>query len=79
MDIDLARQMVRAALESGRILGALFVPLKQNLSAEDYQACARDLAEAIDKANSSLIARAIEAHPILQEEIEAAIRESGRY
>lgn len=79
MDIDLARTMVRTAFESGRALSALLPLLKAQLSPEDYQSCAHDLAEAIDKANTALISRATKAHPELVDEIDTALTQNGHY
>ncbi|WP_332687665.1 hypothetical protein [Devosia sp.] len=79
MDIHLARKMVSAAFESGRVLGNLLPVLKQSLPPEEYRACAHDLGVAIDATNTALLARAISAHPELETEIDAAMQQRGFY
>ena len=79
MDIHLARKMVSAAFESGRVLGNLLPVLKQAMPHDEYRACAHDLGLAIDAANAALLTRAIAAHPELEAEIDAAIQQRGFY
>jgi hypothetical protein len=79
MDIDLARAMARTAFDANRSLQAILPQLKAGLSEADYRACAHELAVAIDQVNTALLARAVAVHPVLETEIETAIREHGRY
>lgn len=79
MDIHLARKMVSAAFESGRVLGNLLPALKQSLPPDEYRACAHALGAAIDATNTALLTRAINAHPELEAEIDAAMQQRGFY
>lgn len=79
MNIELARQMARTAIDANRPLQAIMPRLKTELSEADYTACAHDLARAIDQVNTALLSRAIAAHPALETEIDTAIRTSGRF
>jgi hypothetical protein len=79
MNIDLARTMVRTAFDANRTLQAILPMLKAGLSEADYRSSAHEVAVAIDQVNTALLARAVAAHPVLQAEIETAIRKHGRY
>lgn len=79
MDIDLAREMVRAAFRAGRELEATIKTLKARCPEEEYRDLARGIATAIDSVHTALIRKAIAAHPDLEAEIDASITETGRY
>jgi hypothetical protein len=79
MDIDLARQMVRADFRASRELGTLLRTLKANCSEGEYRDLALGVAAAIDGINTALTRKAIASHPELEAEIDASIREYGRY
>jgi len=79
MDIDLARQMVRADFRASRELETVLRTLKANCPEDEYRDLARGIAAAIDGIGTALTRKAIEAHPELEAEIDASIREHGRY
>jgi hypothetical protein len=79
MDIDLARQMVRVDFAVSRELQAVLQALKARCPPEEYRKLARDIAAAVDSVGAALIRKAIEAHPELEAEIDASIKQYGQY
>lgn len=79
MDIETARNIVRAALRSSSELRTLLGTLKGRCRPDEYQDCARDIATAIDAIGVFLINKALAEHPQLRAEIETNIRKDGRY
>lgn len=79
MNIDLARNIIRTALTSGRELQALLGPLKEQCDADQYRDFAQSIAAAIDSIGSKLINRTLAAYPELASEVEASIARHGRY
>jgi hypothetical protein len=79
MDIDVARDIVRAAFRSASVLQDLLGTLKGHCRPDEYQDYARSIAVAIDAIGSSLINKALAEHPELNSEIEANIAKAGRY
>lgn len=79
MDIDLARQMVRAAFSASGELESMLQAAKSRCPAEEYRDLARGIAAAIDSIGTSLISKAIASHPQLEEEIDKSMNEHGRY
>jgi hypothetical protein len=79
MDIELARTMVRTAFDANRALHSILPLLQAGLPEADYRSSAHDIAVAVDQVNTALLARAIAAHPALEQEIDTAISERGRY
>jgi hypothetical protein len=79
MDIETAREVVRAAFRSSAELQNLLKQLKPRCSADEYQAYARGVAAAVDAIGTGLISKAIAAHPQLNSEIEASIAKHGRF
>ena len=79
MDIELARARARTAFDANRSLQAILPRLETELPEADNKAAAHDVAVAIDQVNTALLARAVAVHPVLEKEIETAIREHGRY
>ena len=79
MDIDTARDVVRAAFRSSSELQQLLATLKERCWPDEYKDYARNIAAAIDAIGESLINKAIAEHPQLKSEIEASIAKTGRY
>jgi hypothetical protein len=79
MDIDTAREVVRAAFRSSSELQQLLLNLKARCRPDEYQDYARTIAATIDAIDTSLISTAIAEHPELRAEIEKQIATTGRY
>jgi hypothetical protein len=79
MDIDMARDVLRAAFRSSSELQSLLGPLKQRCNADEYTDYARGIAAAVDAIGVGLIKKATAAYPELTEEIEASIAKHGRF
>ena len=79
MEIDIARDVVRAAFRSSSELQQLLATLKGRCRPEEYQVYARNIAAAIDAIGVSLINKTLAEHPELKSEIEASIAKTGRY
>lgn len=79
MDVKLAREVVRTAFRSSGELQALLPVLKQQCGAEEYKSYAFGIAAAIDAIGEALTNKALAAHPELSAEIEANLRERGRF
>jgi len=79
MDIEMAREVVRAAFRSGSELERLLRPLKERCTPDEYRDYARGIAAAIDAIGVNLINKAIAAYPELNSEIDASITNHGRY
>jgi len=79
MDIEMAREVVRAAFRSGSELERLLRPLKERCTPDEYRDYARGIAAAIDAVGVHLIKKAIAAYPQLNSEIEASIARHGRF
>jgi len=79
MDIETARDVVRAAFRSSSELQTLLVSLRGRCRQDEYQDYARNIAAAIDAIGVSLINKALTEHPQLSAEIDAGIAEHGRY
>jgi hypothetical protein len=79
MDIELARDMVRAAFRSSSELQNLLETLKARCSAEEYKDYSRGIATAMDAIGVALINKALAAHPELNAEVDAIVRTHGRY
>lgn len=79
MDIDVARDIVRAAFRSSSELQQLLGVLKEHCRPDEYQDYARSIATAVDGIGVSLINKVLAEHPELSSEIEATIVKTGRY
>jgi len=79
MDIELARDVVRAAFRSSCQLQSLLGALKTRCRPDEYQEYARGIATAIDTIGVSLIDKALAEHPELSAEIDTSIAKDGRY
>ena len=79
MDIETARDVVRAAFRSSSELQRLLGPLKERCSPDEYRDYARGIAAAIDSIGVNLINKAIAAYPELSSEIETSIANRGRF
>jgi hypothetical protein len=79
MDIETARDVVRAAFRSSSELQKLLDTLKERCRADEYQDYARNIAAAIDGIGVSLINKALVEHPELRPEIETSIAKDGHY
>lgn len=79
MDVDLARQMVRAAFRASGELESTLRALKAGCSEEEYRDLARGIAAAVDAVGKGVISKAIALHPELEAEIDAEINEYGDY
>ena len=79
MEIEVARDVVRAAFRSSSELQQMLAFLKGRCRPEEYQVYARNIAAAIDAIGVSLINKTLAEHPELKSEIEASIAKTGRY
>jgi hypothetical protein len=79
MDVDLARDMIRAAFRSSSELQIFLGVLKQRCSPEQYKDYSHGVAAAIDAIGVALINKALAAHPELTPEVEASIAQHGQY
>ena len=79
MDIDVARDIVRAAFRSCSELQHLLSTLKGRCPPDEYQDYARSIAAAIDAVGVSLTNKVLAEHHELSSEIDANIAKSGRY
>jgi hypothetical protein len=79
MDIEVARDVLRAAFRSSAELQRLLGTLKERCRADEYQDYARSIAAAVDAIGASLINKVLAEHPELSVEIEASIEKVGRY
>ena len=79
MDIDLARQMVRAAFRASGELETILKTLKARCPKDEYRDLALGIAAAVDSVGTALIRKAIASHPELEAEIDASITKTGRY
>ena len=79
MDIETAREVVRAAFRSSSELQKLLGTLKGRCKPDEYQDYARNIAAAIDAIGVSLINKALVEHPELSSDIETGIAKEGRY
>jgi hypothetical protein len=79
MDIDLARHIIRVALQNSRELTDLLQLLKQQLEPHEYKQYARGIAETIDVTNQKLTAQALAAFPELSHEMEHKLAKYSRF
>jgi hypothetical protein len=79
MDIDLAREFARSSFRISAELQELLPDIKRRCSEEEYRELARGIAKAIYSVGVALLNKALAAHPELEQEIEAAIANDGRY
>ena len=79
MNIETARDIVRAAFRSSSELEQLLATLKGRCRPDEYKDYARYIATAIDAIGVSLINKTLAEHPELRPEIEASIATTGRY
>jgi hypothetical protein len=79
MNIEIAREIVRASFRSTRELGNLILDLKRSLSAEEHQIYAKAIATAIATIQLEVLNKATAQFPELEKEIEEKIEATGRY
>jgi hypothetical protein len=79
MDLDVARQVVRATFRSSTSLTDLLPVLKAHCPPEEYQAFARAIAAVVGEAGLQLLNRVFAEHPELEAEVDEAIARDGRY
>jgi hypothetical protein len=79
MDVEMAREVVRAAFRSSSELERLLGPLKERCDPNEYRDYARAVAAAVDAIGVQLIKRMTTAYPELNSEIEASIVNHGRF
>ena len=79
MEIDVARHVVRAVFRCGRELEELLHLLKAHCEPEEYKINAHGIATAIHTMHVEVMERAFQAHPGLEQEVEASIAKFGRY
>jgi hypothetical protein len=79
MDIELARDVIRAAFRSSSELQDLLRVLKGRCSPEEFKEYSRGIATAMDAIGVALINKALAAHPELNAEIDASMASHGRY
>jgi hypothetical protein len=78
MDDKLAWHMVRVSFRVAGELQELLGLLKEKCSAEEYQAYAGRIAQAIDSVNDALLNTALASHLELAARIEADLEKYGR-
>jgi hypothetical protein len=78
MDIDMARNVARAAFRSTRELGALVPLLKEKPEPREYETYSKAIASAIADVQLGILNRLIAEHPALETEIEEAIHRTGQ-
>lgn len=79
MNIELARNVIRAAFRSTSELGNLLPALKEQCSPSEYKTYALGIATAIDAIMTNTINRAVQSYPDLAKEIDEQIAKHGRY
>ena len=79
MDIDLARTIARSAFRSSRELGALMPKLQEKLSPDEFKAYSKAIATAIANIQLEIVNKLTAEHPVLESEIERAIKIAGHY
>jgi hypothetical protein len=79
MDIDFARDAVRASFRAGAELQELLLLSKERLAPEERKEFALGIAEAIYGIAVATMNKALAAHPELEAEIEADLAVFGRY
>lgn len=79
MDIETARNVLRAAFRSSSELQGLLPTLKERCGPDEYKIYARRIAAAIDAIGDALINSALAEHPELKSEIEDLIAKQGSY
>jgi hypothetical protein len=79
MDIELARDIIRAAFRSGSELQDLLSVLKKRCSPEEYKVYSRGIATVLDAIGVALINKALAAYPELNAEVDASMTKHGRY
>lgn len=79
MDVEVARDMLRAAFRSSSELQKLLQSLKERCAPDEYKVYARRVATAIDTIGTALIDNALAEHPELKSEVEGRIAREGRY
>lgn len=79
MNIELARDIVRAAFRSTSELGTLLPALKEQCSPTEYKTYALGIAAAIDTIMTNTIDKVVQTYPDLAREIDEQIDKHGRY
>jgi len=79
MDVELTREVLRAAFRSCSELQGLLITLKQRCAPDEYKIYARRVAAAIDAIGTALINNALAEHPELKPEVEERIARDGHY
>jgi hypothetical protein len=79
MNIELVRDVVRAAFRSTSELGELLPALKEQCSPAEYKTYALGIATAIDAIMTNTIDRAVQTYPDLAKENDEQMAKHGRY
>lgn len=79
MDIELARQAIRAAFRSQHELSELVPSLKDRCEPNEYRDFAKAIAFALHTINVALTNTLTSIYPELEKEIEESIAKHGRY
>jgi len=79
MNIELARDIIRAAFRSTSELRKLLPTLKEQCSPAEYKAYALGIAGAIDAIMTNTISKVTQTYPDLAEEIDEQMAKHGRY
>jgi len=79
MEIDIARDVLKAAFRSSGELQSLLGTLKDRCEPDQYTVYARGVAAAIDAIGAGLINKVLATYPELSREIDASIAKHGRY
>jgi hypothetical protein len=79
VDIEVARDIVRAGFRSVAVLGDLLPKLKEHCPPDEYKAYSTSIAAAINSVMTNTVDRAIGDHPGLRAEIEDQLARHGRY
>lgn len=77
MDKDTARTLAVAAIKSSSMLTNLLPDLKQRCRAEEYEELRRAISAVAGDIRVEELQRIFRAHPVLEGELEEAIRASG--
>jgi hypothetical protein len=79
MDIDFARQAVRASFRASAELQELLLLSKERLVSDEQKEFALGIADAIYRIAEATMNKALAAHPELEAEIEAELAAYGQY
>ncbi len=79
MDLQVARIMVASGFRGSRELTDLLHLLKASCATDEYDRLKLAISEAVAEVQSATFAPAFAAHPALEAEVDAAIKQYGRF